>query len=244
MALSRNFPISALLFNSFNLLKRGTHTSLTVIMYYPSWSRVFLHWLFSKSLRVSHVTKFNKYYFSLTHLVSQQHKSLYFGKTIIPVISFSYILLFLKMDYFQSSSLALLLTKFLVDWCCARLNTGFSLSCLYVFLLRNYIHIYASKWHLYYNNSQIYISSTDITLELQSYVLSCLPDIHLNISEQNKNLLGPTLNSPFPLTIISLKGLCLCYSCRKWHIKVPLYSVLISNFILRHWQFQLIPFSC
>lgn len=161
MTLSRNFPISALLFNSFNLLKRGTHTCLTAIMYYPSWSRVFLHWLFSKSLRVSHVTKFNKYYFfsnsfGVSTAFGRYDKSLYFGKTIIPVISFSYILLFLKMDYFQSSSRALLLTKFLVDWCCARLNTGFSFSCLYMFLLRNYIHFYASKWHLYCNNSHIY----------------------------------------------------------------------------------------
>lgn len=116
--------------------------------------------------------------------------TLFWKDLIIPVISFSCILLFLKVDSFLSSSLALLLTKFLVDWCCARLNTGFSFSCLYMFFLRNYNHIYAFKWHLHCNNSQIYISSTDITLELQSYVLSCLPDIHLNISEQNKNLLG------------------------------------------------------
>ena len=97
--------------------------------------------------------------------------TLFWKDLIIPVKSFSCILLFLKMDSFQSSSLALLLTKFLVDWCCAGLNTGFSFFCLYMFLLRNYIHIYAFKWHLYCNNSQIYISSMDITLELQSYVL-------------------------------------------------------------------------
>ena len=55
----------------------------------------------------------------------------------------------------------------------------------------------------------------------------CLPDIHVNISEQNKNLLGPTLNSPFPLTI---KSLYLCHSFRKWHTKVTLYSVLNLKF--------------
>ena len=99
-----------------------------------------------------------------------------------------------------------------------------------MFFLKNYNHIYAFKWHLHCNNSQIYISSTDITLELQSYVLSCLPDIHLNLSEKNKNLLGPNLNSPFPLTIISLKSLYLCHSFRKWHAKVILYSVLNLKF--------------
>lgn len=63
-----------------------------------------------------------------------------------------------------------------------------------------------------------------------SHMSCCLPDIHLNISEQNKNLLSPTLNSPFPLTIISLKSLYLCHSFRKWHTKVTLYSVLNLKF--------------
>lgn len=149
------------------------------------------------------------------------------------------------MDYFQSSSQALLLTKFLVDWCCAKAQYWVLIFLsIYVFAEIIFISMPLNDICIVIIH-RIFISSTDITHELQSYVLSCLSDIHLTSQSKTKTYWAQLWILHFPLTIISFKSLYLCYSCRKWHTKVPLYSVLISNFvILRHWQFQLIPFSC
>ena len=76
----------------------------------PSWSRFFLHWLFSKSLRVSHVTKFNRHYFSLTHLVSQQHLVDVTNHCILERLNNSCYIIFMHSPLSQSRQFSVLFT--------------------------------------------------------------------------------------------------------------------------------------
>ena len=87
-----------------------------------------------------------------------------------------------------------------VFWCCPRLKVGFLSATPYILSQKDYIHIYAFKWHLYYDSSQICISSTDTTLELQLYVPSYLSDISIWMSHSKIKLIGPNLNFLFSLT--------------------------------------------
>lgn len=168
--LFRYFHISGILFNSLNSLKKDTPACVTHVL--PPLVQILPSPLFSKSLRASHITKFNEHFFILwSHLVSLWCVAglttpLFWKDSITYVIPFPDFLLFLTTDVSQFPSLAFAPYMTPVFWCCSRLTVGFSFASSYMLSLRGYIHmllngIYFVMIHKSVSPVQI------ITLELQ-----------------------------------------------------------------------------
>lgn len=114
---------------------------------------------------------------------------------------------------------------------------------LYAFIKR--LYSYLCLWHFYYDSSQIYISSTDITPELELYAPSCLLDISIWISHSKIKLIGPNFDSPFSFTVTPLKTLPMpasqemtlkCHSSFCSFSHIALYP--ITNFNRLHSQIK------